>query len=205
MAQEDSLRRLREYPAYGRAIAQQIAQGHKPICVGVMLSSRWGYFNHAPKVCIKPDEWASGKFEFGFLRGRHLVALWGDDCSERQFGELLLELMLAGPAMLWAYACDGTKLLDEDADSSQTVAFWVWQLFGRDRGVRDPSIHYARMHFSDSARAAARAELRELEAVQARKEGEDLIRWYIEQFKRPDRVRELFSQPFLQANEPAAA
>jgi hypothetical protein len=99
---------IREYPAYGRTIAQQLVRGLRPICIGVLLSTRWRYFDHTPKVCIKPEDWANGKYEFGFLRGRHVVAIWGDDCTDRQFGELLLELMRAGPSDLWAFGCDGT-------------------------------------------------------------------------------------------------
>lgn len=196
--------RLREYPAYGRTIAQQIVLGRRPIAIGVLLSSRWGYFDHAPKVCIKPDEWASGRYEFGYLRGAHVVALWGDDCSERQFGELLLELMRAGPSDLWAYGVDGRKLHDNERDA-QAIAFWVWELFGREGSPRDPSIHLARLNFESSAAAMARAELRELEAVQARKTGDDLVNWYVAQQSIADRVRALFSKPFVEDREPAAA
>jgi hypothetical protein len=92
------------YPAYARQIAMLAARGIRPVAVGVLLSSRWWYFDHVAKVCIKPDEWALRRWEFGYLRGMHVVAVQGDDCDERQLGELLADLMWAGPRVLWV--CD---------------------------------------------------------------------------------------------------
>lgn len=195
---------IREYPAYGRTIAQQLVRGLRPICIGVLLSARWWYFDQAPKVCVKPEDWASGKYEFGYLRGRHVVAVWGDGASERQFGELLLELMRAGPSELWAFDASGQKLFDGERDA-QGLAWWVWQLLGRDRPLKDPAIHFARLHFEASAAAASRAELTELEAAIARKKPEELVHWHAEQHRIPDRVRQLFSQPFQESGESAAA
>jgi hypothetical protein len=105
---------MREYPAYGRTIAAHIVRGMKPICVGVLLSSTWWYFDQAPKVCIRPDEWRRGRYEFGFLRGMHVVAVSGLDCTARMLGELLLELMRPGPSLLWIWNADGSKIYDEE-------------------------------------------------------------------------------------------
>lgn len=99
------------YPAYARQIAMLAARGIRPVAVGVLLSSRWWYFDHVAKVCIKPDEWALRRWEFGYLRGQHVVAVHGDDCDERQLGELLAELMWAGPRLLWACDLAGNWIL----------------------------------------------------------------------------------------------
>lgn len=117
---------MREYPAYGRTIAAHIVRGQKPICVAVLLSSRWSYFNHVPKVCIRPDEWAPGRYEFGYLRGLHLVVVPGDECSNEQLGELVVDLMTAGPRLLWSFDAAGRKLHDDEWPASLTM--WAWEL-----------------------------------------------------------------------------
>jgi hypothetical protein len=122
---------MREYPAYGRTIASHIVRGQKPVALAVLLSSRWDYYNHVPKVCIKPEEWRIGRFEFGFLRGLHAVAIVGDESSNLQLAELVLELMRVGPALLWIYDAVGGKVYDGDFASD--VARWAFQIVDRGR------------------------------------------------------------------------
>lgn len=106
---------MRVYPAYARTIARHLVRGQRPAGIGVMLSSRWWYFDQVPKICMSPDEWALGRFEFGYLKNEHAVAVWGDGAEPAQFGELLIELMLAGPRLLWACDVDGKWLYRESA------------------------------------------------------------------------------------------
>ena len=106
---------MRVYPAYGRTIARYLVRGIRPAALGVLLSTRWWYFDRAAKACVSPDEWALGRWEFGFLQNEHVVAVWGDGCEPGQFGELLLELMLAGPRLLWAVGVDGAWLYKDSA------------------------------------------------------------------------------------------
>lgn len=192
---------MREYPAYGRTIAPMIARGQKPICVAVMLSNGWWHhFNHVPKVCIRADEWALGRFEFGFLHGLHVVAIYGD-CGAPQFGELLVELMSAAPARIWAYDLHGMALTP-DYDDEQALAMWVHEL-GAMR-VSDRRLQFARTIY---AAARGRAELREYEEalkIAERRDGDAAIRWRAQQEENRDRVRRMFSSPFQEASERAA-
>lgn len=96
----------RVYPAYARAIAAYIQRGQSPLAVGVMLSPYWRDFRDVPRACIRPDEWALGRFEFGWLQRQHVVAILGDDDDTnadngRKVAELLCELMLVGPRAIW--------------------------------------------------------------------------------------------------------
>lgn len=109
---------MRVYPAYGRTIARHLVRGNHPAGIGVLLSSRWWYYEQAPKVCISPDEWALGRFEFGYLKNEHVVAVWGDEVESMQFGELLIELMLAGPRLIWVCGCDGKLVLKDSTPES---------------------------------------------------------------------------------------
>jgi hypothetical protein len=97
---------VRVYPAYGRDIGRLAARGIRPVAVGVLMSSRWWYMEHVARVCLKPDEWALRRWEFGYLHRQHVVAVQGDDCDARVLGELLVDLMWAGPRELWV--CDLT-------------------------------------------------------------------------------------------------
>lgn len=98
---------MRTYPAYARTIAKHLVRGNHPVAIGVLLSSHWWYCESAAKVCIRPDEWELGRWEFGYLKNEHAVAVWGEEVEPHQFGELLIELMLAGPRLIWACGCDG--------------------------------------------------------------------------------------------------
>ncbi len=98
---------MRTYPAYARTIAKHLVRGNHPVAIGVLLSSHWWYCESVAKVCIRPDEWELGRWEFGYLKNEHVVAVWGEDVEPQQFGELLIELMLAGPRLIWACGCDG--------------------------------------------------------------------------------------------------
>jgi len=104
---------MRVYPAYARTVAKLLVRGIRPAGMGVLLSTRWWYFDRAAKVCMKPDEWAIGRWEFGYLKNEHIVAIWGDEVTEQQFGELLIELMLAGPRLLWACDAAGNWIYQE--------------------------------------------------------------------------------------------
>jgi hypothetical protein len=121
---------MRIYPAYARTVAQHLVRGNRPACIGVLLSARWFFFDRAAKLCLRPEEWALGRWEFGYLKNEHVVALWGEEAQSAQFGELLLELMLAGPRLLWAASIDGTWLYRETAPDA-LVRYADEQLTGR--------------------------------------------------------------------------
>jgi hypothetical protein len=182
---------IRNYPAYGRTIAAHLARGLKPICIGVLLSSRWGYFNHVPKVCIKPDEWAFGRLEFGFLHGMHVVAVPGDDCEPRQLAELILDLMRAGPRLLWAYNADGSKLYDGDWPSD--LWNWVFELSGRKYAYAE--LKAAARVMEDAQARALAAWMREYQAIDERAGVEKAVQFHIDTEAIKDRVRLLFSKP----------
>lgn len=193
---------MRDYPAYGRTIATHIVRGQKPICVAVMLSNGWWHhFNHAPKVCIKADEWALGRWEFGYLRGLHVVAIYGD-CAAQQFGELLVDLMSAGPSRIWAYDLHGTSLTPGDPFliDQQALGVWVHEM-GAMR-VSDPRLRKAREIFRLS-KSAAEIEVYDTVGKIAQRGG-DHLRWHAEQGAILDRVRRMFAAPFQEASERAA-
>lgn len=96
----------RIYPAYGRQIAYRIRRGQHPLAVGVMLSSFWSDFLDVPRLCLRPEDWALGRYEFSYLRGERVVLIVGHDDDThagggRLVGELLCELMLARPSLVW--------------------------------------------------------------------------------------------------------
>lgn len=196
---------MRLYPAYARPIAAHIARGQRPIAVGVLLSSQWGWLDHVPKVCIKPDEWARGRWEFGYLRGMHVVAVWGFDVAPVQFGELLLELMEAGPELIWTSDLTGdvseTYGLSDIADYARAL------LIGRDGGAAnielDASI--AEGLYQASQGRAVRRHLAEISRIEQKRGPEAAERWRELQAAARQRVRELFSTPRLDASESQAA
>jgi hypothetical protein len=197
---EDEAALMREYPAYGRTIAAHIVRGMKPICVGVLLSSTWWYFDQAPKVCIRPDEWRRGRYEFGFLRGMHVVAVSGLDCTATMLGEMLLELMMAGPSLLWIWNADGSKIYDEEwADS---LAHYVHQLTGG-RVSYQVAKHAAGVMAAAQADASRRWTA-EYERIMARS-AEDALRFYDRSEQAKGRVRELFASPERETSDAPAA
>jgi hypothetical protein len=179
----------REYPAYGRSIAKTVNRGLRPIACAVLLSSRWYYFDHVPKVCIRPDEWRRSKFEFRYLAGLHLVAIPGDDCTEHQLGELLVDLMMVGPTAIWAYNVDGSKLSEEDWPSS--IAHWV-------RDLRGAEIFELAKNAAARMQAAQRRALEqytiEHERIAKRSE-DDALRFMLQEYEVKDRIRALFAAP----------
>lgn len=188
---------MRVYPAYARTIAAHVVRGNKPICVAVLLSSRWNYFDHVPKVCIKPDEWAIGRYEFKFLAGIHVVAVPGENCSNEQLGELLLELMRVGPRLLWVYDLEGKGIYTEDWPPDWE---WVHDLCERRRDWRE--IKAAESVMADAQRRAVRAWTKEYETIGERRGLDAALQFHLEtDVRRPARVRELFSG----VSEPAAA
>ncbi len=194
---------IREYPAYGRTIAAHVARGVKPLCVGVLLSSGWRYFDHAPKVCIRPDEWAPGKFEFGFLRELHVVVVPGDEATELMLAELLVDVMRVGPRLVWAFNVDGSKLADDNDD----IAHWARELAVRS-GALDrlpPTVIAAAGERLRAAQAReAKRWLVENERIKARGI-EALTAWMLAEYTAKDRVRALFSSPWRAPSEARAA
>lgn len=193
---------MREYPAYGRTIAAHIVRGQKPICIAVLLSARWRYFDHVPKVCIKPEEWRAGRYELGYLRRLHVVAVPGDDCEERQFAELLVDLMTIGPRWLWAYGPDGSELYA--GDFAMEIAELALRL-GHTQGLTFSTVKAARTRMETAQALAARDEARELEVISQRTGPDGAIACFERELASKRRVRELFSAPYQDTGESAAA
>ena len=186
---------MRQYPAYGRAIAGQIVRGIKPIAVAVLLSSRWNYLNHAPKVGLRPDEWARGRYEFGFLRGMRVVLVLGDGAEPLHIAELVLELMRAAPIYLWAYDVAGTKLYDGEYASDLT--WWVRELAVQ-AGCGDKlpwaEIRSAVRVMEEAQARDARAFVTKSEAIKQRDGEEEWFKWALAVHEIPGQVRAMFGQ-----------
>jgi hypothetical protein len=199
---------MRVYPAYGRTITKLIVRGLKPVAIGVLFSTRWDYFDHAPKVCIRPDEWRANRFEFGFLRGQHIVVVPGDEAPARDLARLVVELMMAGPRLLWLFNADGSRIYD--GDLAHEVALYARELAA---SASEPpealrvAIDCIRVAESVMASAQARAsELwqREHQRIVEKRGEEAAATWMLAEWQTKDRVRELFSQPW-KAEDAAAA
>lgn len=185
---------MREYPAYGRRIASHIVRGQKPIAVAVLLSRFWSYFDHVPKVCIKPDEWRLGRYEFGFLRGMHVVVIPGEEASSLQLAELLVDVMRAGPALLWAFEVDGRALYD--GEQPDDIAHWAMKMVS-DAGAVE-KLPWSSIRVASQVMMAAQARAselwqREYERVEKRGDLEATTRWMLREFETKDRVRKLFA------------
>jgi hypothetical protein len=197
---------MREYPAYGRTIASHIVRGQKPVALAVLLSSRWDYYNHVPKVCIKPEEWRIGRFEFGFLRGLHAVAIVGDESSNLQLAELVLELMRVGPALLWIYDAVGGKVYDgEFASDVSRWAFGIVVEAGERERLPFSLFKTAELVMSASQARAAELWQREFERVEQRGDLEASVRFQLREHETKDRVRELFATPWQAPSDARAA
>lgn len=209
---------MKVYPPYGRSIAAMIARGVKPACVGVLLSERWSYYQNVARVCIKPDDWAPRRWEFGYLRNMHVVAIWGEEVAPWQFGWLLIDLMLAEPALLWMVDASGQYIYKEDeasvvyeyatltlaqpadsesptaADKRETLLQW-----------RGPRAAENRAALDSYRRGLARAAVLD-QKVAGRMEAKDgdLLRWYDDGVKRRAFVEGLFSDPYAVMGERAA-
>lgn len=208
---------MRVYPAYARTIAKYIARGVRPAAVGVLLSSRWNYFETAPRVCIKPDEWKPGRWEFDYLRNMHAVAIFGDGTESYQFAQLLVELMAAGPKLLWACMAGGEWCFKDD-DFMTPHSYAVESLRGRIPGewngqrvqVLDPAWKGptfqgalpARAAYAAARERASRAELKVFERLQ--EAGGDLVKWHTEQQAQLAFVERLFSDPYAVPVDAAA-
>ena len=158
---------MRVYPAYARTIARHLVRGQRPVAIGVLLSSRWWYFDQAAKICVSPDEWWPGRFEFGYLKNEHVVAIMGEEAPPKKFGELLIELMLAGPRLLWARDLHDWLLKDSTPDALQLYAddltareYHGLALLARDR-YEDAQLRELGLVSREAARAAqlARADV----------------------------------------------
>jgi len=188
------------YPAYARQIAALAARGIRPTAVGILFSSRWEYFDHVPKVCIKPSEWARARFEWSWLAGSHAVAIWGDEANSPSFGELLIELMQAQPALLWACDVEG-KVLEESGDDDH-LGQWIRDLVGP--GHADPIIA-ARQNYRAGQERAIALELRACRAMEASGREEVAAAIIAQRSALQDRVRKTFFLPFRRTDEPRAA
>jgi hypothetical protein len=197
---------MRVYPAYGRTITRHLVRGLKPVAIGVLFSTRWDYFDHAPKVCIRPDEWRANRFEFGFLRGQHVVVVPGDEAPARELAQLVVELMMVGPRLLWLFNADGSKIYD--GEDAHEVALYVRELAARSEPALDAAgIECIRIAERVMASAQVRAsELwrREHQRVVEKRGEEWAAAWMLTEWQTKDRVRELFSQPW-KAEDAAAA
>ncbi len=189
---------MRTYPPYARTISRHLMRGNHPVCIGVLLGARWWFFDRVAKVCIRPDEWALGRWEFGYLKGQHVVAVWGEEVEPAQFGELLIELMLAGPRLLWAISVEGTWLYKDSFE---------WGLV--DYADMDLT---KRAHHDLALRAGhcyAAAQMRELELVgreaeRAAERGRAEVA-FLRQRAEAERMAELlFTDPLAMADERAA-
>jgi hypothetical protein len=185
---------MREYPAYGRTIASHIVRGQKPLAVAVLLSKYWNYFDHVPKVCIKPDEWSLGRYEFGFLHGIHAVVVPGDEATSLQLAELVVDIMRVGPTLVWAYEVDGRALYDGDAPDD--VAHWAMKMVseaGASEKLPWSSVRVAtRVMEAAQARSAALWQ-REYERVVQRGDPDATTRFMLREFEMKDQVRKLFA------------
>jgi hypothetical protein len=212
---------VRVYPAYGRTIAALCARGVKPAAIGVLLSDYWNYYQAVPRVCIRADEWAPRRWEFGFLRNQHAVVIFGDGASNQQFAELLVEIMAAGPRLIWACMAGGAWLLkDSDADPLQVHSYAIESLRGPPTSIVDgalvrnwtndgwtgPTHHSAlpaRNVYAAAQHRAAQESLRVMERVQAK--GGDLIKWDTEERAQLAFVERMFSDPYAMPDDAAAA
>lgn len=194
---------IREYPAYARTIAAHLVRGQKPICIAVLLSTRWRYFDNVPKICIKPDDWEPNRYEFSYLRGLHVVVVPGDDCTDEQLGELLLELMKAGPAVLWGYQVDGTKLYDGEDPSD--LLHWVCQLVPDREALPYGVVKSAELRMRHALAAANDAWIRESKSIEERSGVEAAIEFYRRSEAIKDLVRRRFESAAADVGEPAAA
>lgn len=94
---------IRPLPAYAGTIMRLAARGQRPVALGVLLGDEWSCLDPlVPRVCISANEWAQGRYDFGFLRGWNVVAVMAPGASGTQFAELLCDLMRARPKMLLA-------------------------------------------------------------------------------------------------------
>lgn len=196
---------MRAYPAYGQTIARHVTRGTKPMAIGVLLSARWDYFDHVAKVCIKPHEWKLGRFEFGFLHNLHAVVVPGDESTELQLAELLIEVMRAGPRLLWAFNADGSKLYD--GEHAHDVAEWAIEIAwraGELERIKPLARTAEQVMLAVQVRAGQRWH-REYERLTAKRTTEEVSAWMLSEYKTQDRVRELFSAPWLTERDAAAA
>lgn len=147
---------------------------------------------------MKPEEWEFGRWEFGYLKGEHVVAVWGDDCSPAQFGELLIELMLAGPRLVWACTAGGEWLYAE--------SFPGGLVDYADRDLTKGTHHATALRAGECYEAAQFRELDHLgrEAQRAQELGRPGVAFAARRSRELEMVRLLFSDPYATVDERAA-
>ena len=143
----------RVYPAYARQIAAYIQRGQPPLAVGVLFSKFWRDFREVPRIGIRPDEWELGRYELGWLQRQHVVLLLGEDDEVhankgRAFGELLYELMLAGPRAIWVAEAWG-RWIEKTGEPVRIAAI------AEDTGVPAALLHLASAAYERTFRAAS--------------------------------------------------
>jgi len=197
---------MRVFPPYGRTIARMLARGQKPAAIGVLLAKRWDCFEHAARVCIKPDDWAVGRWEFGFLRNQHVVAIYGDDVEPAQFGWLLIELMRAGPRLLWMCDQGGRWIYKGDFPDS-VHGYAVLDI--RERNPDSSYVPWSGPSRNETldARTAYEAAQRRAALIEAALPDTDgaAVRRYLYQSSVQEYVERLFSSPYAVPDESIAA
>lgn len=190
----------KDYPTYAHTLAKHVVRGQKPMAVAVLLSSRWwNLYDHVVKICIKPDDWAFGRYEFRYLQGMHVVAVPGD-CPEAQLGELVIDVMYARPSLLWVFDMTGRAIVDGNAPDPRGLARWAGEMAGL--ALDDFRVSNADAFYSAGIASAAQRELDEMKVIEARSGLGASALWAADRMGWPDRVREQFSQV---ASEPQAA
>lgn len=189
---------MRTYPPYARTIAKHLVRGNHPAAIGVLLGARWWFFDRAAKVCLRPDEWALKRWEFGYLKGQHVVAVWGEEVEPVQFGELLIELMLAGPRLLWAVSVDGTWIY-KDSFTYTLVDY-------ADRELTKGAHHAEALRAGECYAAAQmrEMELTGLEAERAAQRGRAEVGFLRQRLEAERMAQLLFSDPMATEDERAA-
>lgn len=186
---------MRVYPAYGREIGRLAARGIRPVAVGVLMSSRWWYMEHVARVCLKPDEWALRRWEFGYLHRQHVVAVQGDDCDPRVLGELLIDLMWAGPRQLWVCDLAGEWLVRDLAP--QLLRMQVREWIGEAK--LDAFLDQATARYAQAQDAEAELERREIARAL------DLGRTSVPALHQRERIRAAIEQLFCGSSSDAVA
>lgn len=64
----------KKLPAYGKALLAQRRGGNHPLTVTLVYGDDWSA-GREPRVCLKPEDYAPGRFDFGVLAGTKVVVL----------------------------------------------------------------------------------------------------------------------------------
>jgi hypothetical protein len=64
-------------PAYGKRLLEERRAGNHPLEVTLVYGDKWWDFEQ-PKLCIKPDEFEPGKYDFSVCAGIHVIVIDND-------------------------------------------------------------------------------------------------------------------------------